>query len=118
MSKPIGYWLKELDGRIEAAFAAVFAAEGLQRRHWQVLNGLGPADPFFGPGERPYAEVAGDLVARGWMTPDGLTEAGTAARDRIAAEVARLRQRVGAGVPDEDYLTTVRTLERMAANLA
>jgi hypothetical protein len=121
--RPIGYWLRELDQRLEAAFVAALSAEGIQRRHWQVLNGLGPADPFWAAGESPYREVVADLSLRGWTTPAagltaaGLTAAGEAARARIAAGVARLRGQATKDVPDADYLTTVRTLARMSANL-
>lgn len=117
--KPIGYWLRELDRCIEDAFAAALAARGLHRRHWQVLNGLGPDDPFWGPGERPHREVLADLAARGWVAPDGtLTAGGQQARAAIAADVAAVRERAGRGVPAEDYLTTVRTLAAMAGNLS
>lgn len=116
--RPIGYWLRELDRRIEDAFVATLDGAGLRRRHWQVLNGLGPHDPFWGPGERPYEEVVADLAARGWVAPDGtLTPSGETARAAVAADVAAVRRRVAEGVPDEDYLTTVRTLARMVDNL-
>jgi hypothetical protein len=117
--RPIGYWLRELDHRIEGAFVSTLDARGLARRHWQLLNGLGPHDPFWGPGQRPYEEVAADLAARGWLTPDGaLTPDGERERADIAADVAALRRRVAEGVADEDYLTTVRTLAHMAGNLS
>ncbi|WP_327008670.1 hypothetical protein OHA72_16315 [Dactylosporangium sp. NBC_01737] len=117
--RPIGYWLRELDRRIEDAFVSTLGARGLARRHWQVLNGLGPHDPFWGPGERPHEEVAADLAARGWTTPDGaLTPVGEQARAAIAADVAVVRRRAAEGIPDEDYLTTVRTLAHMAGNLS
>lgn len=117
--RPIGYWLRELDRRIEDAFVSTLDAAGLRRRHWQVLNGLGPDDPFWGPGEQPYANVVADLTRRGWVTPDGaLTPDGESARAAIAADVTAVRRRVADGVPDEDYLTTVRTLARMADNLS
>lgn len=116
--RPIGYWLRELDRRIEDAFAAALERQGLHRRHWQVLNGLGADDPFWGPGERPYGEVLADLVTRGWATPSGtVTAVGERARAQVATEVATVRRRAAAGVPDQDYLTTVRTLARMARNL-
>ncbi|GAA3261384.1 hypothetical protein ACFO1B_56830 [Dactylosporangium siamense] len=117
--RPIGYWLRELDRRIEDAFMSTLDARGLTRRHWQVLNGLGPDDPFWGPGERSHPEVVADLTARGWTTPDGaLTPGGERARAAIAVDVAMVRRRSAEGIPDEDYLTTVRTLARMAGNLS
>ena len=38
--KPIGYWLKELDRRIEETLDHTLADEGVTRRDWQVLNAL------------------------------------------------------------------------------
>ncbi|MER7005858.1 hypothetical protein ABT297_22855 [Dactylosporangium sp. NPDC000555] len=116
--RPIGYWLRELDRRLEQAFAAALSAHGVERRDWQVLNGLGPQDPFWVAGERPYAAVAGDLAARGWLEPDGtLTAAGSSAREEIAAEVAGIRRRAVSGLSDDDYVSTVRTLATMTENL-
>ncbi|WP_238016273.1 hypothetical protein KZZ52_53495 [Dactylosporangium sp. AC04546] len=109
MAKPIGYWLKELDRRFEEAFAV----EGVTRREWQVLNGLGPDGPF------ATGDAVAALAARGWTTPDGaLTSAGAAALDRIRHTVEGIRARSMRGIPEADYATTVRTLEAMAANLS
>ncbi|GAA3290039.1 hypothetical protein Dvina_47120 [Dactylosporangium vinaceum] len=119
MDRPIGYWLRELDKRLEAAFAATLAGHGVERRDWQVLNGLGPDDPFWGPGERTYTEVVAALTARGWTSADGtVTPAGATARAEIAAAVDGIRRTAAAGVSDESYLTTVRTLSTMVTNLA
>ncbi|MGI5236638.1 hypothetical protein [Dactylosporangium sp. CA-139066] len=118
MERPIGYWLRELDRRLESTFATVLAARGVERREWQVLNGLGPDSPFWGAGERPYASVVSALAARGWAGADGaVTVAGEAARAEILAEVEQIRARAMVGVSDEDYRTTVRTLAAMSANL-
>jgi hypothetical protein len=38
--RPIGYWLKHLDRLIDQAFERALDADGLTRRHWQVLNTL------------------------------------------------------------------------------
>ncbi|MEV0569196.1 hypothetical protein [Dactylosporangium sp. NPDC050588] len=113
--RPIGYWLRELDQRIEGAFGAALDRQGLRRRHWQLLNGLGSEDPLW----EGQGECRQDLVQRGWMRQDGaLTDDGERARAAIAADVAAVRRRVAEGVPVEDYLTTVRTLARMAENLS
>jgi hypothetical protein len=36
--RPIGWWLKHLDGLIEAAFDRALATERLSRRHWQTVT--------------------------------------------------------------------------------
>jgi DNA-binding MarR family transcriptional regulator len=125
--KPIGYWLKELDRLIEAGFADVLAAEGLTRRHWQVLNVLAQRQrdeheldealaPFGG-----VQDTAETLVARGWIARQdeafALTAAGDAALERVGASVHALRARVTDGIAPEEYATTVHTLRQMAGNL-
>jgi hypothetical protein len=65
-------------------------AESLTRRHWQVLN----------------------TIAHGARTPEDL-DAALAPFGSIAAQLAE----VATGVSDDDHRTTIRTLERCAANL-
>ncbi|MFF2507772.1 hypothetical protein ACFVTY_31060 [Streptomyces sp. NPDC058067] len=38
--RPLGYWLKHLDGAIEESMGPLFATDGLNRRGWQVLNAI------------------------------------------------------------------------------
>ena len=127
--RPIGYWVKLLDQRIEQSFAATLAAEGLQRRHWQALNVVkdGPASlarvneelaPFL-TDAAPYLR---ELDERGWIagTDEGyrLTAEGQAAFDRLLAAVRANRTRITDGLTEEQYRTTVDALEQMCANLA
>ena len=36
--RPIGWWLKTADARIEQAFEDVFESQSITRREWQVLE--------------------------------------------------------------------------------
>lgn len=126
--QPIGYWLKELDRLIEAGFDVALAAEGLTRRHWQVLKIL--AERPYGTGELDAAlapfggvqDAAGGLLERGWIARRDdafeLTLAGEAALERIGSHVQAMRARVAEGIAPEEYETTVRTLRHMAGNLS
>jgi hypothetical protein len=38
MNKPIGYWPTTLDRLIDEYFDRALADQGVQRRHWQILN--------------------------------------------------------------------------------
>jgi hypothetical protein len=129
---PIGYWLKRLDGAIDAALAATLAAEGLARRHWQTMNFLhdGPSDrpamaealrPFWGQGAITLDEVLSDLERRALVVNDdgryALTAAGSATRATIADKVDATRRRLVEGVAREEYLATIQVLQRMTANL-
>jgi DNA-binding MarR family transcriptional regulator len=73
--RPLGYWVKEIDRRIEAGFARLMADEELTRRHWQILTTLAQADTSraeldtalapFAPTVRAQVD---DLIRRGWAT--------------------------------------------------
>jgi DNA-binding MarR family transcriptional regulator len=129
---PIGYWLKRLDRAIEGALDPTLAAEELTRRHWQTMNFLhqGPSDapalaealrPFWGQGAITLDEVLGDLERRGMVVNDGgrytLTAAGKATWAKLAEQVDITRRRLVDGVTQEEYLATVKVLQRMTANL-
>ncbi|MEU8615997.1 hypothetical protein AB0C29_49245, partial [Actinoplanes sp. NPDC048791] len=78
--RPLGYWVKEIDRRIEAEFDRLMADEELTRRHWQILTTLAQADTSraeldtalapFAPTVRAQVD---DLIRRAWVTE---TEAG------------------------------------------
>jgi hypothetical protein len=79
MQKPIGYWLKTLDRLIDENLDRALAAEGVQRRHWQILNIVktSPAakakiaaalDPFWTEGAITLDEALADMTRRGWIT--------------------------------------------------
>ena len=130
MHKPIGYWLKTLDRLIDENFDRALAAEGVQRRHWQILNIVttSPATnaeiaaalgPFWAEGAITLDEVLADMTRRGWITgpePRQLTECGEAALGAIR-ERTNLREKILAGLTAEQYTQTVAVLEQMAANL-
>lgn len=132
--KPIGYWLKHLDGLIEADFERTLSDSGLARRHWQVLNTLstGPKRldeltealrPFWGEGAITLDEVLDGLGRRGWVVREGaegpyaLTPLGAEGHAAVAERIGEARRRIIDGVSDEEYLATVGVLRRMAENI-
>src|SRR5215470_3206191 len=133
MSRPIGYWLKHLDGLIEAVAERAFADERLTRRHWQVMNVLrdSPQDeaglteairPFWGPDAISLHKVTSELTRRGWLTQDEtgrylLTPAGQAGHATVQEKVRGIRATLITGLTEEDYAGTLRILQRMAENL-
>ncbi|MFF9194593.1 MarR family winged helix-turn-helix transcriptional regulator [Streptomyces sp. NPDC014779] len=131
--RPFGYWLKHIDRALEGGMARLFAADGLSRRGWQVLNALAyePAAPdrvdellapfrsAEEPTLRPYVD---DLVDRGWAAagPGGtvaLTEAGRAAHTRLAARVTALRTRATECLTPEEFGTLMSLLRRVGEHL-
>ena len=131
--KPIGYWLKELDGLIEGTLDRALADEGVTRRDWQVLNALDPAPaprevvvealrPFWGVETVDPDTVLAGLIERGWALRDpagrfSLSPEGDAARTALLEKVKELRAAVADGITPEQYNTTIDTLGRMAENL-
>ncbi|WP_344233737.1 MarR family winged helix-turn-helix transcriptional regulator [Kribbella hippodromi] len=123
-NKPIGWWLKEVDRRLEAAFERVLAADGLTRRQWQALNAAADGQPiavalapFLDDDPAGLAAVTNPLVEREWLTGDELTAAGSRALADLTVKVQAHRREVTAGISGQEYLTTVGVLRRMAGNL-
>jgi DNA-binding MarR family transcriptional regulator len=132
-NRPIGYWLKHLDGLIESSFDRELAAHGLTRRHWQLLNTIAAAPASVGKLEEALGlfirnepgkleDLVEDLTGRVWVGIDGdgrveLTAEGRLAHAAVKQDVQQIRGRLAAGISDSDYLTTVATLGRMVANL-
>ncbi|GLY80985.1 MarR family winged helix-turn-helix transcriptional regulator [Actinoallomurus iriomotensis] len=130
--RPIGYWLKHLDGLLESTLDRALAGHTLSRRHWQAMNAIRDAPltadglrdalrPFWGEGAITLEDVLGDLAERGWVTEDdgryALTAPGRTAHAAVAERVGETRRAVLDGLTEQDYVATVRTLSRMAANL-
>jgi len=126
-NKPIGWWLKQVDRLLEESFAGALAAEGVDRRQWQLLNAVaadGSADvltPFL-PEQADRDRAISALVGRGWVERRGdelaLTAAGSSLRARLTVLVAAQRRRTTDGISDAEYVATVDVLKRMAGNLA
>jgi hypothetical protein len=130
--RPIGYWLRLVDGLINDQFARTLDEHGVTRMQWQLLNVLarGQASvemldaavaPFLTGGDETTLDHLTELIESAWVdaTPTGyeLTERGRAALDRLTNVVAQQRTVMSAGVAEDEYLTTISTLERMAVNL-
>lgn len=130
--RPIGYWLRLVDGLIDEQFAHTLDEHGVTRMQWQLLNVLarGQASvemldaavaPFLVAGGESTLDHLTELIESAWVdaTPTGyeLTERGHGALDRLTNVVAEQRTVMSAGVAEGEYLTTVKTLEQMALNL-
>lgn len=134
--RPIGYWLKLLDGLIEASLDQALAAEGATRRQWQALNMIHTAEqgaatsavigealePFLDDDQGAAHRVLEELIRKGWvrMRPDGVvspTSSGLDAHARLRRHVMSIRDALTQGVTEGEYLATLRVLRRMAANL-
>lgn len=129
--RPLGYWLKHLDGAIEDSFVRLLADEGLVRRSWQVLNTLsnGPITvaeldatmaPFLSDAEPTMRPQVDALVARGWADAGGvvtLTAAGRLAHERISSRVYGERARMMKCLKPGEYEALMEVLQRIAHHL-
>jgi len=102
--RPIGYWLKHLDGLIEAAFERTLTLH--ERPSIQV-----PIADVPGADER----VTDELMARGWVQLGRRQRAeadagGDQGPCRVAGADQATRQRLVRGVTQEEYLATVDVL--------
>ena len=130
-ARPLGWWLKEADARLDEAFDRTFAAKGRTRREWQVLSTLAssptPAEDlvtalsvFASAGE--VAAVVDALTQRGEVAAsDGtlrLTAAGDRTHAELATHVADVRRRVSGALPQDDYVALVGLLARLVDGLS
>ncbi len=119
--RPFGFWLKLVDRRLSDEMETLFAADGITRRDWRMLNLLaGEArDERLADRLRAKPHALHRLAERGWIVgaPPVLTDAGREARDRLEGQVSALRERVAGAVSAEDFATTLRSLEAIAREL-
>lgn len=119
--RPFGFWLKLIDRRLSEEMEELFAADGITRRDWRMLNLLAGTAQDERLAERVHAKphAVHRLAQRGWVTgfPPKITDAGREARDRLENEVTALRERVSGAVSPEDFATTLRSLEAIAREL-
>lgn len=128
--RPLGWWLKEADTRLDAAFDRRLEGRQVDRRGWQVLATLagrpsarreiaGALAAFDGPDV--VDAVVGGLRSRGWIEESGgllrLTPDGEHAQRELAPLVDDLRGQVAAALPHDDHATLVRLLEQLVAAL-
>ncbi len=124
--RPFGFWLKLVDRRLSDEMAELFADEGLGRRDWRALNLLAgsESDEHLAAKLEARPQLLHRLAEHGWLEPTGaephrpgLTEAGREARERLQSRVDGLRSRIAGAVSEEDFATTLRTLEAVAREL-
>lgn len=130
LKRPVRWWLKEADARLDAAFDTFLSTRGADRRSWQVLATLArsPAPrtdviasltSFDEPAV--IEDVVDKLERRGWVDiSDGtlrLTQAGAAEQAALAPLVERVRHQVATALPKDDYVELVRLLARLVDGL-
>ena len=131
---PIGYWLKKADELLTARINEAQEANGLTRTGWQILNFLHETSTASGSQIidvlKPFADADTlkatiDALARRGLVEEAGTQPGTLrltdqgrALHAAALDVQmKVRRQAVQGISEADYVTTVRVLQQMVANL-
>ncbi|CAL9538796.1 MarR family winged helix-turn-helix transcriptional regulator [Streptomyces sp. enrichment culture] len=131
--RPLGYWLKHIDGALTENMDRLLAADGLDRRAWQVLNTLsyGPITvaaldetmtAFLSADEPTTRSQVERFVERGWAGQAGdgrvtLTEEGRRAHERASERARALRMRMMECLSADEYGVLMELLQRVATHL-
>lgn len=130
--RPIGFWLRLVDGLIEDRLTQSLKADGIRRVQWQTLNAIhaGASNrtqvedrlrPFLSGENGEVTSIVRPLLDRGWLSEQAgelrLTEVGSQRFEALLSQISEDRRRLIDGVDESEYVTTVTTLEHMARNL-
>ena len=123
-SRPFGYWLRAVDRLLAREFETAFENEGITRREWRLLSLLDgdlDAPELTARLERHGGKKLRALTERGWISRTGdawtLTDEGRAAKARLSESVDAIRAKVAASVSEQDFATTLASLEAIARSL-
>ncbi|OKI93458.1 MarR family winged helix-turn-helix transcriptional regulator [Kitasatospora sp. CB01950] len=134
IKQPIGYWSWAASKAVVARIRGALGELGLTQPQWWVLNQVAHADTprtrdevsavlrgYLDTGQAGLAIEIDGALEHGWITQDAdarleLTDKG---REFFAVADARqdeLREERHAGISDEEYLTTMKVLQRFIHN--
>ncbi|MEU8660666.1 MarR family winged helix-turn-helix transcriptional regulator [Actinoplanes philippinensis] len=136
--QPAAYWTGVAYQALIAFTRARQAEAGFTQPQFWLLRNLSANDLWPDGSGRTVAELeaamsgylraeddlavsAAELEQRGWLSRDGdrlsITAAGEAARLEMKKAAPAIRARIHDGIPDADYVTALRVLGRMIANV-
>lgn len=121
--RPLGMWLRLVDRLITREFAAAFDGESVSRREWMVLNAVAGTVETDGVTERlAQSKHVARLADRGWIAREhdgawALTDAGTAAFERLREKVDAVRTTVAGSLSDDEFTQLKTSLEKIARGL-
>lgn len=135
IKQPVGYWSWAAHDAVVSYIRAGLSRLGLTQPQWWVLNQLADGGERGRTREEVTAVLGGYLAIGDALGPetdalldrglialgeDGhlrLTGEGRAVYERAAALQRENRARIHEGVPDEEYLVTLKVLQRMIHNV-
>ncbi|MFD8459991.1 MarR family winged helix-turn-helix transcriptional regulator [Streptomyces antimycoticus] len=132
--QPIGYWSWAAYKAVVTRIRTTLAGIGTTQPQWWVLAQVAHADPaktreevsdllsnYLEAGREVMEEEIDRTIVQGWITEDaegrlGLTAEGRTFFDKAAALQDELWTERHAGISDEEYLTTIKVLQRFIHN--
>ncbi len=128
---PIGYWLKRVDIALTAGIDQIQLVHGINRTDWQVLHSIKQEAPISRSSiantmqafasEDELSNALNKMIAKGWLTSQddiySLTVSGEVFYEDCLAQQSRFRKKAMQGIRNDDYETTVTTLQQILANL-
>ncbi|QJB32227.1 hypothetical protein HF324_12765 [Chitinophaga oryzae] len=129
--KPIGWYLKEADSLITAAFNNAFESLGLTRFHWQLLRNIADNGEIYTKDYYPqvarfitpetFRAIITSLTDRDWISVHNdicrFTASGADVFASIEERQKHIRDKMLEGTDPEDYAHTVLFLDRIIQNL-
>ena len=130
LGRPVGWWLKEADDRLNAAFDRALECSDVSRRGWQVLSSLSKRPSTltdlvatlksFDSPDAIHGVVA-ELERRSWVHEEDevlrLTTYGAQMYTDLTPVVDRVRRQVQTALPPDDYINLIRLLARLTEAL-
>lgn len=127
---PIGYYLKKIDNLLTKGINRIHGEFAINRTQWQIIHSIYENDGIsreqiaatlkeFADSET-LANATSDLINRGLVresTTFTLTEKGKELHKQCFEKQKEFRQKAMRNISEEEYLTTISTLEKMIDNL-
>ena len=132
MSKrpPIGFWIRQADNLLTGGIEGIQSSFGLSRTEWQVLSSIYEKEnvtvdevaQLFSPfaAGNKIKEILEGFKTGGLLTEDAspaLTDEGIKLYKACLEKQNEFRQKVMAGISEQEYEQVIRTLQTMIENM-
>ncbi|MFH8488204.1 MarR family winged helix-turn-helix transcriptional regulator [Streptomyces longisporoflavus] len=134
IDQPIGYWASAAGEAVVHHIRTMLAEAGLTQPQWWILNQIvaedgrdkeaviGTLRGYLSIGDGALHHDIGALHDRGLLTEDirgrlRITDEGRRLRDETAARQQKTRAEIHEGISDEEYVRTLKVLQRMIHNV-
>lgn len=132
--QPIGYWASAAGSSVVHYIRTALAECGLTQPEWWILNQIvaddgrdkaavvGTLRGYLSVGDGNLHHDINALRDRALLTEDAdgrlrITDEGRTLRDETSARQHKTRAEIHAGIPEEEYIRTLKVLQRMIHNV-